>query len=287
MKKILLTAFSLSFALAFNACSDDSSSSAEVEKELGPTGGYGAFKAIDKDAEKILEEAVKGTDYESVTCDGVSTQVVAGTNYKFQCSMKDGKQTKDILLFVFEPLPNTDKPVQLTLVMDASGKVLFESEVKFESEDENPGDEGENKIKDDIKIVDNPDVDCDGCFGDFEELTEDDEAVFEKANKASDSTFVNPTKVSKQVVAGMNYKFMCELEIAKDETKPVILEVYKNLKGEVEITKVSETVDVELIDVGEGESPSKDCGDSDGEMVTNCDVNPNVSVINKTSPTRE
>ena len=260
MKKELIAAFSLCLALTFVGCSDDSSSSSsaedieKIDDNGGKSGNFGKFSAIDDDAEEVLKAAVKGSDYESVTCDSVSTQIVAGTNYKFQCSIKDGKETKDVVLTVFEPLPSSGKPVQLTLVTDADGEVLFESEVEFEAEDEE-SDEG-----------------CDGCFGDYEELTEDDMDVFEKANKLSDSTFVNPTKVSKQVVAGMNYRFMCELEVSEGETKDVILEVYKNVKDEIEITSVTEVVEVGFVEPTKEVSISKDCDNSADGLVTNCDV---------------
>ena len=374
MKKFLLAAISFGLAFTFSACSDDSSSGTESENKSGETGDFGDFSTIDKDAEKILEDAVKGTDYESVTCDSVSTQIVAGTNYKFQCSIKDGKKTKDVVLTVFEPLPSSDKPVQLTLVTDADGEVLFESKVEFEAEDEESDDEksdegcagcfgkfsaidddaeevlkaavkgsdyesvtcdsvstqvvaGTNymfqctvkdgkKTKDVVLTVFEPlpnsdkpvqltlvtdadgevlfeskvefeaedeesDEGCDGCFGDYEELTEDDMDVFEKANKVSDSTFVNPTTVSKQVVAGMNYRFTCELQISDDETKEVVLEVYKNLEGEVEITSVAEVSEEPLQEkldpssfeiVPGAEGLVSDCGNSNGGAVTNCDV---------------
>lgn len=161
MKKILFSAFSLGLVLALGACSDDSSSSTEVEKDPGSTGGFSENGSIDKDAKKILEKAVKGTDYESVTCDSVSTQVVAGTNYRFQCSMKDGKKTKDVELVVFEPLPNTDKPVQLTLVVDNAGKVLFESEVEIENDEDITDDDekksDDKKKSDDEKLKDDRD----------------------------------------------------------------------------------------------------------------------------------
>ena len=267
MKKELIAAFSLCLALTFVGCSDDSSSSSsaedieKIDDNGGKSGNFGKFSAIDDDAEEVLKAAVKGSDYESVTCDSVSTQIVAGTNYKFQCSIKDGKETKDVVLTVFEPLPSSGKPVQLTLVTDADGEVLFESKVEFEAEDEESDDDGKKS-----------DEGCDGCFGDYEELTEDDMDVFEKANKLSDSTFVNPTKVSKQVVAGMNYRFMCELEVSEGETKDVFLEVYKNVKDEIEITSVTERVKIEVLDVGADPSISKDCDSSVDGLVTNCDV---------------
>lgn len=267
MKKELVAAFSLCLALTFVGCSDDSSSSPsaedieKIDDNGGKSGNFGKFSAIDDDAEEVLKAAVKGSDYESVTCDSVSTQIVAGTNYKFQCSIKDGKETKDVVLTVFEPLPSSDKSVQLTSVTDADGEVLFESEVEFEAEDEESDDDGKKS-----------DEGCAGCFGDYEELTEDDMDVFEKANKLSDSTFVNPTKVSKQVVAGMNYRFMCELEVSEGETKDVILEVYKNVKDEIEITSVTEVVEVGFVEPTKEVSISKDCDNSADGLVTNCDV---------------
>lgn len=265
MKKELVAAFSLCLALTFVGCSDDSSSSPsaedieKIDDNGGKSGNFGKFSAIDDDAEEVLN-AVKGSDY-AVTCDSVSTQIVAGTNYKFLCSVKDGKETKDVVLIVFEPLPSSGKPVQLTLVMDADGEVLFEHKVEFEAEDEESDDDGKKS-----------DEGCAGCFGDYEELTEDDMDVFEKANKLSDSTFVNPTKVSKQVVAGMNYRFMCELEVSEGETKDVILEVYKNVKDEIEITSVTEVVEVGFVEPTKEVSISKDCDNSADGLVTNCDV---------------
>ncbi|WP_407443259.1 hypothetical protein [Fibrobacter sp.] len=294
-------------------------------EEDGGTGGYEKLESSNEDVYKILEEAIKGTDYEKAECDSFALQIVAGTNYKFQCSIKDGKKTKDVVLTVFEPLPYTKKSPVLTLVTDADGKVLFEAEVAVEDEgsedDESeavePKDDEKSETadakddeksekadaKDDEKSKNEKsdegddesdegddsemappaaDVDeCDGCYSSFEELTAADSAVFEKVNEVSDSTFVNPSAVSKQVVAGTNYRFKCELQISDDETKEVVLEVYKNLEGEVEITSVAEVseeplqekLDPSSFEILPGaEGLVSDCGNSNGGAVTNCDV---------------
>ena len=238
---------------------EDEGDDPEANPKEDCAGCIGKFSVVDDDAEKILAEAVEGTDYEDAKCDSVSTQVVAGTNYKFQCSVKDGKETKDVVLTVFEPLPYTKKPAQLTLVTDVDGKVLFEASNEDEEEQEEKSEVGLEDL-------------CDGCFGAYEDLTAADSAVFEKANKLSDSTFVNPTAVSRQVVAGVNYKFKCELVVSKGETKEVVLEVYKNLKDEVEIISVEEYLKRETIEIGINPKDLGECGVTKDGMVTNCDV---------------
>lgn len=98
MKKLFFAALSFGLALSLSACSDDSSSN--PDEEGGKTGEFSDFKKIDENAQKVLDAAVKGTDYESAKCSEFATQLVAGTNYKFKCTLED----EDFILEIFEDL---------------------------------------------------------------------------------------------------------------------------------------------------------------------------------------
>ena len=286
MKKFLSATFAFGLALSMSACSDDSSSSSVPETDpVVPgeeSGSYSEMGAIDETARALLEKVIEDTDYESAECDSVATQAVSGVNYKFQCSIKDGDETKDIFIVVYKPLSSSDDMEVKMQVLDADGNEITYFEVTVPEvdpvileEDSVPEVDPVILEEDSVPEVDPvileedsvPEVDpvvpgdsttsCSGCYSEYADLTADDLVVFEKANALSDSTFKDPTAVSKQVVSGTNYKFNCTLEYtAGTENKTeentestteeasqkveelVILSVYVNLSGEVEITGV-------------------------------------------------
>lgn len=98
MKKLFFAALSFGLALSLSACSDDSSSG--PGDEGGKTGEFSDFKKIDEDAKKVLDAAIEGSKYKSAECTEFATQLVAGTNYKFKCTLED----EDFILEVFKDL---------------------------------------------------------------------------------------------------------------------------------------------------------------------------------------
>ena len=184
MKKLFLMALSFGLAFSLSACSDDSSSN--PGEEGGKTGEFSDFKKIDENAQKVLDAAVKGTDYESAKCSEFATQLVAGTNYKFKCTLED----EDFILEIFE---------------DLDGNVKL-------------GNVPSNGI---------------GEFSDFADIDEKAGTVLKAAIKDTKYASAECSEFATQLVAGTNYKFKCSLE---DED--IILKVFEDLKGNVEITGI-------------------------------------------------
>lgn len=58
-----------------------------------------------------------------------------------------------------------------------------------------------------------------GAYGNYEKVTTEEVALFEEAIKAYDTTLrLKPKKVCKQVVAGLNYQFLCVDADKKEHT---------------------------------------------------------------------
>ena len=70
-----------------------------------------------------------------------------------------------------------------------------------------------------------------GAYGNYEKVTQEERTLFYDAVKTYDSTLkLTPKKVCKQVVAGLNYQFLC-VDADKQEHTVVI---YKPLPGQGE-----------------------------------------------------
>lgn len=74
-----------------------------------------------------------------------------------------------------------------------------------------------------------------GGYSDWRAVSDSDVSLFNKAigDQYKDLALV-PTQVQTQVVAGLNYKFLCESVKGKCE-----VHIYKSLEGELEVTSVS------------------------------------------------
>lgn len=82
---------------------------------------------------------------------------------------------------------------------------------------------------------DNQEAIC-GGFSEVRDVTEEDLAVFLEATGNGNPVFV-PVQVSTQVVAGLNYKFICK---KVDEIDPAMYEIkiFKPLQAKAEITEI-------------------------------------------------
>ena len=95
----------------------------------------------------------------------------------------------------------------------------------------------------DVKEMKNPE-----SVGGWKEVREeiDDELaeIFAKAMEGYDGMSFTPLRlVEKQLVSGMNYKFLCKAQTESPDSKEVyyLVIVYRNLKGECKITAVEES----------------------------------------------
>jgi len=89
-------------------------------------------------------------------------------------------------------------------------------------------------------IADDPEPMISGGWSEFRDLTEEDLAVFEEAMADLDGVVYEPISVSTQIVAGMNYRFLCNATVVYPDAETVekYVTVYKDLEGNVEITEI-------------------------------------------------
>ena len=74
-------------------------------------GGYSDARALANEDSSVFEMATKDYAYLNLQPLDVSTQVVAGVNYMFHCSMKAfGGDLKTVNVKIFKPLPGRGKP---------------------------------------------------------------------------------------------------------------------------------------------------------------------------------
>lgn len=78
-----------------------------------------------------------------------------------------------------------------------------------------------------------------GSYSEYRELSEDEKSFFEEVVKEYEKELFNPERVSTQVVAGINYRFLCSMKDG-NATSKVIVTIYKPLSGDSKITSVEE-----------------------------------------------
>ena len=76
------------------------------------TGAFGDQRPVEESDLKVFHAAIDGKyDYLNLTPISVSTQVVAGLNYRFVCTQQMGdEQTKEVQVKIFAPLPGRGEP---------------------------------------------------------------------------------------------------------------------------------------------------------------------------------
>lgn len=78
----------------------------EVQDET-VLGGWSAWKPLDSESREVFDEATKGLLGVKYSPKEVSTQVVAGMNYRYKCSaavMSKEHDTYNVLMEIFKPL---------------------------------------------------------------------------------------------------------------------------------------------------------------------------------------
>ncbi len=73
----------------------------------GMVGAYSGYRNLTSEERNIFDKATHGTRYSRYSPVGVSTQVVAGTNYRFHCKKKNGKYHE---VTIYQPLPGQGEP---------------------------------------------------------------------------------------------------------------------------------------------------------------------------------
>lgn len=199
---VLLCAF-----LMLIGCSNN-----QVEEEA-TTGGWGYSNSLEEvnipeDAKEAFEKANDGS-YKLVAYLG--SQVVAGTNYYYLCEKKNTLYN----VVVYNDLEGNSSILKSNVVNIENKDIDFEEQVGALDPDEATG-----------------------------YLSTEQKAVFEKAiqTKTDDITYTPITCLGTQIVAGTNYRFLCKATQTNKQpvTKLAIIEIYEDLKGQVEITSICE-----------------------------------------------
>lgn len=75
-----------------------------------------------------------------------------------------------------------------------------------------------------------------GGWSKFEPLTQEDVEIFQFATRGLLGVHYEPSSVSRQVVAGVNYRFRCTVipVVLNPEEYDAIVQIYKPLEGEGE-----------------------------------------------------
>lgn len=107
---ILLVQLALVIALTTTSCANKSTVS-EDKTNLHMTGAYTEGRKLSKEERELFSNTYKG-DLE-LTPISVSTQVVAGTNYKFVCKDKEGQK---YLVVIYQKLPAYGGETEVTSV---------------------------------------------------------------------------------------------------------------------------------------------------------------------------
>ena len=223
MSKILAAALALTLALSAAGCgakkTDEPAQAAaeEVQEEQEEVldGGWQEAEdgTITEELQALFDKAMEslvGVDY--VPVELLATQIVSGTNYKFLCEgttvVPDG-ETKQYIVTIYEDL-------------EGNAEVMNIEEVQEEQKE--------------------------GLVGGWTEaedgtITEELQALFDKAMEGLVGVDYVPVKLlATQVVAGTNYKFLCEgtTVVPDGETKQYIVTIYEDLEGNAQILEIEE-----------------------------------------------
>ncbi len=84
-----------------------------------------------------------------------------------------------------------------------------------------------------------------GGWAEQRPLTKEDQAVFDEAMKGFVGVGYKPKSVATQVVAGVNYRFICDAQPVYPGARPyeAMVEIYKPLEGSAVITHISRIPD--------------------------------------------
>jgi len=83
-----------------------------VEEDVPLCGGYGKAEPVGQDLLNLFETAVQGTEAEGFIPKSVSSQVVAGMNYDFACTVPGSDAVRHVV--IYQPLPYTREPPRVT-----------------------------------------------------------------------------------------------------------------------------------------------------------------------------
>ncbi len=185
-----------------------------VSSEREKTGAFSPYRQLDDAAKAVFEKAFEkhhGVTYKPLC---VSTQVVAGTNYRFYCQSVAATQ------------PPREGNALIDIYVDTAGEVR------------------------DKKITDIRTGRLAGGWANFKPLDDEAKAVFDETLGKTPGETYTPFAVSTQVVAGRNYRFLCLCTEADDpgDEENVLAVVYVDLQGNKKITETDDFDSDELVE---------------------------------------
>lgn len=172
-------------------------------------GGWSPFRPLDPEDLLIFNEAMEGFVGVSYRPLMVSTQVVNGTNYRFECEAKvvsPEASLEHALIEIYQPRDGRPQLRSITLENEHSSH----SQALY------------------------------GGWSAWGPLTPEGLEVFEQATQGLLGVKYTPLEMSTQVVAGMNYRFICEAKVVAPKAEPykTMIEIFRPLKGEPIITNI-------------------------------------------------
>jgi hypothetical protein len=175
-------------------------SEATLEKNEIILGGWSAFRAVDSEDVAIFNKATEhllGVDYTPLE---VSTQVVAGMNYRFICESKvvaPGTESHKATVTIYQPLKGDPIVTNISIEYAPVNNMQYMA----------------------------------GGWSQWKLVDEESKNVFNEAMQGFVGVKYTPLEVSSQVVAGMNYKYRCNAQLVAPGTKPYIalVEIFRGL----------------------------------------------------------
>ena len=213
IRKVVVAGMALAMVMGTMGCGK--TAPAEAQEEAPIAGGWEAAQdgTITKELQALFDKAMEkvvGVDYTPIEL--LETQVVAGTNYKFLCqslAVAPGAVAGKAIVTIYEDLDGNAEVLEIEDLEDSGEEVL---------------DGGWEAVEDGT-------------------ITDELQELFGRAVEGLVGVEYTPIELLEtQIVAGTNYKFLCESRVvAPDaETKQVIVTVYEDLDGNVSVTDISD-----------------------------------------------
>ena len=253
MKKALSFVLCLSLiaacCLAFAACDNqnkkkENESTSDVERGGEIVGGWtkAASPVITDDFKKVFDKAVAALDSEYTPVAYLASQVVAGTNHCVLCKATPATYS---IVYLYEDLKGN---AEITGIVSSSAdaQIAAGDVVGGWAEPESP------------------------------EMTDNAKTALEKACKTLTGAEYTPVALlATQVVAGMNYRIICESRpaVPVPECGYVIVTVYADLEGNAEITDTIEFQNKIYNNSPESETTNAAIKTVDGNMHTYYEMN--------------
>lgn len=182
----------------------------ETSRDAAPlVGGWTPFGPLDARSRAVFGAATAGLVGVEYMPREVSTQVVSGMNYRFRCDARvvsPGAPTFTVTMEIYQPL---DGPPVITRIVRTSWPAMEKAVVP-------------------------------GGWTPFRPVDAESRAVFETAMHGWVGVGYTPREVSTQVVAGMNYRFICDAQVVYPGAPKyeALVTIYQSPGGEPHVVDI-------------------------------------------------